>query len=50
MHEGHCGICHVRLRPHTAQAVHANDSIVQCDNCGRILYYLPAAPADPSTS
>ena len=34
-----CEACHVRLRPHVAQMVRRNDSIVPCDNCQRILYY-----------
>jgi predicted nucleic acid-binding Zn-ribbon protein len=43
-----CEACHVRLRPHVTQQVRRNDSVVQCDNCQRILYYL--APAvSPST-
>ena len=33
-----CGACHVRLRPHVAQQIRRNDSIVQCDSCQRMLY------------
>ena len=36
-----CAACHVRLRPHIAQQVRRNDSIVQCDSCQRILYFIP---------
>lgn len=43
VHDGHCSVCHVRLRPHVAQAVHANESIIQCENCSRILYFAPRA-------
>jgi uncharacterized protein len=39
--EGLCSACHVRLRPHVFQQVRANDSIIQCDSCNRILYYVP---------
>lgn len=46
VHEGHCGVCHVRLRPQVAQAVHANDAIIVCESCGRILYYEARPPAD----
>lgn len=35
-----CEGCHVRLRPHVTQQVRRNDSIVQCDNCQRILYFV----------
>ena len=38
---GHCTACHVRLRPHVEQQVRRNDSIITCDSCQRILYYLP---------
>jgi len=36
-----CEACHVRLRPHVAQLVRRNDSVVQCDSCQRMLYYEP---------
>jgi uncharacterized protein len=45
--EGLCSACHVRLRPHVFQQVRANDSIIQCDSCHRILYYVP--PPQPVT-
>ncbi len=34
-----CAACHVRQRPHAAQQVRRNDSIVQCESCQRILYF-----------
>ena len=51
---GVCTICHVRLRPQVFNTVLRNDSILQCDHCNRILYYVPVpasaatAPTDPS--
>ena len=51
---GVCTICHVRLRPQVFNNVLRNDSILQCDHCNRILYYVPVpasaatAPSDPS--
>jgi predicted nucleic acid-binding Zn-ribbon protein len=36
-----CAACYVRLRPAVAQQIRRNDSIVQCDNCQRILYAPP---------
>ena len=39
--DGMCSVCHVRLRPPVFQKVRANDSIVQCEICQRILYYIP---------
>lgn len=42
--DGLCSVCHVRLRPAVFQQVRHNDSIVQCDSCQRILYYVPPPP------
>src|SRR5262245_56648670 len=42
--DGLCLVCHVRLRPPVFQQIRANDSIVQCDSCQRILYYIPPPP------
>ena len=47
--DGLCSVCHVRLRPQVFQQVRHNDSIVQCDSCHRILYYVPPPPpAEPA--
>ena len=43
--EGHCSQCHVRLRPQVFNEVRRNDSLIQCENCSRILYFVPAATA-----
>jgi predicted nucleic acid-binding Zn-ribbon protein len=37
--EGHCSICHVRLRPQVFNTIVRNEEIVQCDLCQRILYF-----------
>ena len=42
--DGLCSVCHVRLRPQVFQLVRQNDSIIQCDICNRILYYVPLPP------
>jgi predicted nucleic acid-binding Zn-ribbon protein len=42
--DGLCSVCHVRLRPPVFQQVRHNDTIVQCDSCQRILYYVPPPP------
>jgi predicted nucleic acid-binding Zn-ribbon protein len=39
---GHCSVCHVRLRPQVFNDIRRNDSLVQCESCQRILYF--AAP------
>lgn len=43
--DGLCSLCHVRLRPQVFQQVRANNQILQCDSCQRILYYVPPPPA-----
>lgn len=49
--DGLCSVCHVRLRPQVFQLVRANDSIIQCDSCQRILYYVPPPPqAEPAVT
>jgi hypothetical protein len=40
-----CTACHVRLRPAVVQQIRRNDSIVPCDSCQRILYFMPKGPA-----
>jgi predicted nucleic acid-binding Zn-ribbon protein len=46
--DGLCSICHVRMRPQVFQQVRQNDSVVQCDSCQRILYWVPPpAPTPP---
>jgi predicted nucleic acid-binding Zn-ribbon protein len=42
--EGLCSACHVRLRPHVFQQVRQNETIIQCESCQRILYYVPPPP------
>jgi len=43
-----CTACHVRLRPHVAQMIRRNDSILQCESCQRILYFEPPASGAPA--
>jgi hypothetical protein len=46
--EGLCSLCHVRLRPHVFQQVRHNDSIIQCESCHRVLYWVPPPPVEPA--
>ena len=49
--EGLCSICNVRLRPAVFQQVRHNDTIIQCEVCHRILYYVPPPqPVTPPTT
>ena len=43
--DGLCSVCNVRLRPVVFQSIRQNDSIIQCESCQRILYYVPPPPA-----
>jgi predicted nucleic acid-binding Zn-ribbon protein len=46
--DGLCSVCHVRMRPQVFQQVRQNESVVQCDSCQRILYWVPPpAPTPP---
>jgi predicted nucleic acid-binding Zn-ribbon protein len=47
--DGVCMICQMRLRPQVFNNIRRNDSIIQCDSCQRILYYIPRAPG-PATA
>ena len=42
--DGLCSLCHVRLRPSVFQQVRHNDTIVQCESCQRVLYWVPPPP------
>jgi len=48
--DGLCTVCHVRLRPQIFNEARRNDSIIQCESCTRILYFVPPAPAAAQTS
>ena len=43
-----CTQCHVLIRPQTFNEVMRNSDIIQCFNCGRILYWIP--PAEPTAA
>jgi predicted nucleic acid-binding Zn-ribbon protein len=42
---GHCTICHVRLRPQVFNEIRRNAAIIQCDSCQRILYFAGESEA-----
>ena len=44
--DGHCMQCHVRLRPQVFNTVRRNETLVQCESCSRILYFIPTPAAD----
>jgi hypothetical protein len=45
--DGHCSVCHVRLRPQFYNELRAGDTIFQCESCGRVLFVAPQAAAAP---
>jgi uncharacterized protein len=48
--DGKCAACNVMLRPQTFNEVRANDRVIACDSCGRILYYAPPPEPEPAPS
>jgi predicted nucleic acid-binding Zn-ribbon protein len=47
---GACTACFMALRPQVMAEVRRGGEVITCDNCNRILYWVPAesAPANPS--
>jgi predicted nucleic acid-binding Zn-ribbon protein len=43
-----CAECHVRIRPQVYQQIRQNNSIVQCDSCQRVLYFVPPKADAPA--
>jgi predicted nucleic acid-binding Zn-ribbon protein len=43
--DGSCTGCNVLLRPQVYNEVRANDSVMTCETCNRILYYVEPPPA-----
>jgi predicted nucleic acid-binding Zn-ribbon protein len=47
--DGGCTVCHVRMRPQMFNEVRRGETLVQCESCMRILYYVPQdTAASPS--
>ncbi|MEJ7708548.1 MAG: C4-type zinc ribbon domain-containing protein [Pyrinomonadaceae bacterium] len=47
-----CTACHMSLRPQVMTQIRRGEDVIVCDNCNRILYYLPreAAPSGSSAA
>jgi uncharacterized protein len=41
-----CMECHMRIRPQLFQEIKRNDSIITCESCSRILFYVPPPTAE----
>jgi predicted nucleic acid-binding Zn-ribbon protein len=49
--DGLCMQCHVRLRPQVYNELRRNESVMQCDSCSRILFFVPPpVPATPAAT
>ncbi len=44
--DGSCMGCNVRLRPQVYNEVRANQAIITCESCGRILFYVEPPPGE----
>ena len=44
---GACTACYMALRPQIMADVRRGNEVITCDNCNRILYYVPAHAAQP---
>jgi predicted nucleic acid-binding Zn-ribbon protein len=47
---GSCTACFMALRPQIMSQVRRGDEIITCDNCNRILYYIPTGTANSSNA
>ncbi len=45
-----CTACFMSLRPQVMSEIRRGDQIIICDNCARILYYVPAGHAEQVSS
>jgi uncharacterized protein len=43
-----CMECHMRIRPQLFQEIKRNDSIITCESCSRILFYVPPPQGEKS--
>lgn len=48
--DGLCTACNVRLRPQAYNEVRANDAVLTCENCSRILYYVEPPPEEQAAT
>jgi predicted nucleic acid-binding Zn-ribbon protein len=42
-----CMECQMRIRPQLFQEIRRNDTIITCENCSRILFYIPSETEKP---
>lgn len=44
-----CSACFITIRPHVMADIRRGEEVVICDNCSRILYYVPAEQAQKAS-
>jgi predicted nucleic acid-binding Zn-ribbon protein len=47
---GSCSACFMSLRPQVMSEVRLGEEIITCDNCNRILYYVPTEQPPQTTA
>jgi uncharacterized protein len=47
---GFCTACHVALRPQLYNEVRSNETLIACESCSRILYYVEPPPDPEQTA
>ena len=47
--DGTCSVCHVRMRPQIFNEVRRGDTLIQCESCQRILYFVSAPTTQASS-
>ncbi|MCM3870248.1 MAG: C4-type zinc ribbon domain-containing protein, partial [Pyrinomonadaceae bacterium] len=47
---GACMACFMALRPQAMSQVRRGEEVVTCENCNRILYYVPADSANTNST
>jgi predicted nucleic acid-binding Zn-ribbon protein len=48
--DGLCTVCHVRLRPQVFNEARRNATLIHCDSCNRLLYFVPVPSAAVQTT
>ena len=45
-----CTACFMSLRPQVMSEIRRGEEVITCDNCGRILYYIPSESVQPDSA
>jgi hypothetical protein len=50
VHDEFCSLCHMRIRPQVINELKAGQTIILCENCGRILYWEEATEEEADSA